>query len=160
MTPPASSSSADQVLLIRRDVDVVSAQYAIRAFAARCGFPARIQCEICIAASEAATNMVKYAGGGELVLSRLPLLPLPTSPTTPATPPGMMFEARDRGPGIPNLTTALQDGISQDQAVILIPNAQRRGLGCGLGAIQRLMSSTEILPRPGGGTLVRAKRFL
>jgi serine/threonine-protein kinase RsbT len=151
MTRRASSSSAERVdvpevtITVRRDADIACVQSSARSFAARCGLCVRGQWEFAIAASEAATNMLKYANDGELSLM--------------THPQGVMFEARDRGDGIPNIASAMRDGISEGRvAAEEISKGTRRGLGLGLGTIQRLMHDVQILPRLGGGTLLRALR--
>ncbi|MBO0694408.1 MAG: ATP-binding protein, partial [Acidimicrobiaceae bacterium] len=56
---------------------------------------------------------------------------------------GLMVIASDRGPGIPDLAQAMQDGYSSGA-----------GLGLGLPGARRLMDRFEINSRVGVGTTV------
>lgn len=85
--------------------------------------------------TEAATNLVKHAAGGELLLS---------ATASPAA--AIDIVTCDRGPGIANITEALRDGHW---------TAGTRGNG--LGAIARLASTFDIYSRPGRGTAVFAR---
>ena len=64
MMPGARSSSAELRIAIQRPAEVIALQARARAFAAAAGL-ANVACwEVAIAVSEAATNMIKFAGGG------------------------------------------------------------------------------------------------
>lgn len=66
--------------------------------------------------------------------------------------------AEDDGPGIdPEL--ALRDGVSEgiDLAMLDAPRVGLRGLGTGLGAIERLMGDLHIEQRAEGGTRLIAR---
>jgi anti-sigma regulatory factor (Ser/Thr protein kinase) len=80
--------------------------------------------------TEAGTNAIKHAGGGELLAGPLPL----------DVPPGVALVALDRGPGIRDLGSALRDGYSSAGT-----------LGQGLGAIERLSSAFDVFAPDGGG---------
>jgi serine/threonine-protein kinase RsbT len=150
MTPPASSLVIEGELEARFLTDAAVAQTLARRLAARCGFGNRAQAEIATAVSEAVTNMVKFAGGGHLVVRYLP------TPT-----PRLSFEAIDNGPGIPDLEAALRDGFSEGHQIT--PDTfspHRRGQGSGLPAIARLMDFLSLQPRPGGGTILTASKLL
>jgi anti-sigma regulatory factor (Ser/Thr protein kinase) len=142
-------SGADELVIELRNLhEVLPAQAAIGRFAAAIGFERRAQWEITIAASEAGTNMVKYAGGGRLTLRRI------HNPR-----PGLRLEARDFGPGIADLERALEDHISESSDTRTREPGSCRGLGVGLGAIQRLMDTLEWHNLEDGG-LLRAEKYL
>ena len=147
--PVAASSAAELRIPIVQGVDVISAQIKIRRFARDAGFDPRDQWRIAIAVSEAATNMVKYAGGGVIILRAL------SGPRV-----GVEFEARDQGAGIPSLERALQDHVSDDLhwSERADPRSAR-GLGLGLGAIHRLMDEVEIDAKPGQCTSIRGRKW-
>jgi anti-sigma regulatory factor (Ser/Thr protein kinase) len=86
-----------------------------------------------IVATEAASNVVLHAGGGEILVQ-------------PQAPPARALEivALDRGPGIPDLARALADGHSSSGT-----------RGTGLGAMRRLSTRFECYTRPGQGTAIR-----
>lgn len=94
-------------------------------------------------ASELASNAVRHAGGGVLVVRALD-----------AARPEIEIECRDRGPGIPDVPRAMEDGWSRGRS--LGPDDPRApGLGTGLGAVQRFAQSVVITPGSGGiGTTV------
>lgn len=136
------------VVAIDREADIVVAQQRARNLAREQGFDLKAQWEIAIAVSEAAGNMFKYAGSGQIALYVLD-----------ADPPAIEFTAIDRGAGIADLDSALRDGVSQGRELSLEPNVTgRTGLGLGLGAIGRLMDELQIDSTP-QGTCLRARRY-
>jgi serine/threonine-protein kinase RsbT len=150
MMPGARSSSAELRIAIQRPAEVIALQARARAFAAAAGL-ANVACwEVAIAVSEAATNMIKFAGGG-IVTLRVGDEPRPH----------VAVEAHDRGSGIAHLEEALVDNISEgvDAREGSDPRG-RRGLGLGLGAIKRLMDEVEIDSAVGEGTTIRARKWL
>jgi anti-sigma regulatory factor (Ser/Thr protein kinase) len=141
MTTPAAWSSADAWTTdVASFGDVVIVQMRARKFAADAGLPRRRQLEFAIAASEAATNLLKHAGSGTI--------------TFRAGHAFIELEAIDHGAGISDLESALCDGISRGQSVAGSP--RRNGLGLGLGAISRLTDAIEIESSP-HGTRLRAR---
>jgi anti-sigma regulatory factor (Ser/Thr protein kinase) len=86
--------------------------------------------------TEAATNLVKHAGGGEILLR-----PLRHGPAC-----GLEVLALDRGPGIPDVAASLRDGVSTAGTP-----------GTGLGAMSRLSSVFDVYPEAGVGTAVLAR---
>jgi serine/threonine-protein kinase RsbT len=88
---------------------------------------------VVLAVSELATNLVRYAVQGALVLT----------PLARAQGPGLRVESCDAGPGIADLSRALEDGFSS-----------AGGLGHGLPAVQRLMDEVTITTAPGGTRIV------
>lgn len=149
MMPGAPSSSPELQIRVLRPPEVIQAQIKARKFAAAAGLGTRAQWELAIAVSEAATNMVKYAGGGVIVLREL------RGPRA-----GVEFEARDQGGGISSLERALQDHVSDDLHRLERPDPRSaRGLGLGLGAIHRLMDEVEIDAKPGEGTSIRGRKW-
>ena len=91
---------------------------------------------VSIVVTELATNMVKHAGGGDLILRALPV----------AETSGLEALSLDRGPGIGNVGESLRDGYSTTG-----------GPGMGLGAVQRLSSLFDIYSSPGLGTAVLSR---
>lgn len=150
MMPAARSSSSELCLELRTLAEVRVAQAQIRRFAALVGFDRLGQWQVTIAASEAGTNMVKHGGGGRLTLVRL------DQPRR-----GLRLEARDSGPGIPDLARAFEDHISQgnDARVCDGLRDSARGLGNGLGAIRRMMDELGWTNLDDGG-LLWAEKYL
>jgi anti-sigma regulatory factor (Ser/Thr protein kinase) len=89
-----------------------------------------------IVVTEAATNLLKHAGGGEILLEALC--------EGPAR--GVQMLALDCGRGMANVATAARDGYSTSG-----------GPGTGLGAITRQSDVSEIASLPGKGTAVLAQ---
>lgn len=89
-----------------------------------------------ILASEAATNIVKHAGRGEIVLRSLGA----------DGADGVEIVAIDSGPGIADVGRALTDGYSTAGSS-----------GTGLGAISRLATTFDIFSSAGGGTVLAAR---
>jgi anti-sigma regulatory factor (Ser/Thr protein kinase) len=91
---------------------------------------------LAIVITEMATNLVKHAGSGTIVVEVL----------AQNGNSGLRVLALDKGPGIRNLTTALRDGYSTAGTA-----------GNGLGAIKRLSNTFDIHTAPGMGTAVLAE---
>lgn len=91
---------------------------------------------LAIVVTEMATNLVKHAGNGTMVVEGI----------TQNGSSGVRVLGLDKGPGIRNLTTALRDGYSTAGTG-----------GNGLGAIKRLSSTFDIYTAPGLGTAVLAE---
>jgi anti-sigma regulatory factor (Ser/Thr protein kinase) len=94
--------------------------------------------KVALVVTEAATNILKHAGNGELLIR--PLVPNghPTS--------GLEVIALDKGSGIINLEAAMRDGYSTAGSP-----------GSGLGAISRLATAFDIYSRPNAGTVLLAQ---
>lgn len=122
------------------EVDVYASAGAARSMAREMGFGPADAARIEIVVRELAFNIIRYAGRGEIRLSRV----------TSGNRTGLQVEAEDHGPGIADLELALQDGYSSGG----------KGLGAGLPAVRRLMDTFEIQTEVGKGTLVRAVRWL
>jgi serine/threonine-protein kinase RsbT len=129
----------EQVIAIGVDADIVTARQAGRTLAAKLGFSSSEQIFIATAISEAARNIIQYAGTGEVVVSQL---------KDNNGKRGIMIIARDSGPGIQDVTRAMEDGYSSSG-----------GLGLGLPGIRRLMSEVQVESAPGKGTTVILKKW-
>jgi anti-sigma regulatory factor (Ser/Thr protein kinase) len=97
------------------------------------GFDETAAGETAIVVTEAATNILKHAGHGEIVLR----------PLKRGGHHGIEILALDRGPGIANVATSLADGRSTAGSY-----------GVGLGAMRRLSTEFDIHSAPGRGTAV------
>ena len=146
---PSPPSEGSGVIPVRERSDAECAALAARTFSREAGLGVRAQWEVGIAASELATNMIKFAGGGEIRLRR-----------EPAPRPAVVVEAVDRGAGIADLDAALADGFSEGAS--LSPDRPRRegqGLGLGLGSVHRMMDRVEIATDH-RGTRILARKLL
>lgn len=125
---------------VTRDADVVTARQRGREVAARVGFPPTEATLVATVISEVARNIVQYAERGEIQLC----------PVEQGQRDGIRIVARDVGPGIPDVTQALQDGYS----------TYRGGLGLGLPGSRRLVDEFDIVSEPGRGTTVTMTKWL
>lgn len=104
---------------------------------------------VLIAASEAATNLVKHAEGGVLTLSWVD------------DPPHVLLETVDNGPGIVDPERATRDFVSEGEDLRDAPYVTaRRGNGTGLGSIARSMGSLSLQNRPEGGLRLTARKHV
>ena len=90
-----------------------------------------------IVVSELATNLVKHARGGEILIRKLS--------TDAGEPAGMEIVAVDSGPGLRNTDQSRTDGFSTSGT-----------LGHGLGAIERQSDRFDIYTGPSGTAIVAA----
>lgn len=111
---------------------VAPARRAAEELADSLGFDEQRRGETAIVVAELATNLLRHAGGGEIILR----VGRAASPTVDAI-------AADRGPGIADPMKARQDGFSTFG-----------GAGNGLGAIQRLTSTMDLQTGADQGTVV------
>ena len=88
---------------------------------------------VALAVTEAATNLVKHAGRGEILVGRIVRRDVDA----------LDFLVLDRGPGITNVAASLRDGTS---------SAGSPGLG--LGSLSRLASDFEVYSQRGKGTVL------
>jgi anti-sigma regulatory factor (Ser/Thr protein kinase) len=119
--------------------DLSAARLAARSMSTAIGFDERAVEEIALVVSELATNLVKHAKDGVLRLGR----------TEEAGRSGIQINSEDQGPGMPNVEQAIADNFSTAGS-----------LGCGLGAVNRLMDEFDVVSRPGSGTSIVCKRWL
>ncbi|MBU0492841.1 MAG: anti-sigma regulatory factor [Chloroflexi bacterium] len=127
------------VLPIASEIDVYGATRYTRHLALNLGFNEADQVRIETVILELGRNIVQHAGHGEIVIrvvSRQDRL-------------GLQVRALDRGPGIPDIELALQDGYSTSGS-----------LGMGLGATRRLMDEFSIESGAGRGTSVTATKWV
>lgn len=113
-----------------RDVRVAAEQAA-----ARGGLDGDRAAAAALVATELATNLLKHAGGGQILLDTV---------DTPAAgggagPTMVQIVAVDHGPGMPDVVAALRDGYSTTAS-----------LGAGLGTCRRLCDDFELHSAPEG----------
>lgn len=124
---------------IRREVDVYLAIGRGRDMATALGLGEIDRTRVEIVILELARNILAHASSGELRFEQV----------HSAERQGMAIEARDSGPGIPDIELALRDGYSTTKT-----------LGAGLPGVRRLMDDFSIQSEVGVGTVVRAVKWL
>jgi serine/threonine-protein kinase RsbT len=125
-------------LPIAADSDIVMARQHGRRLADQLGFSSSDQVLVATAISEVARNIVQYARRGEVLLEIANL----------GRRRGVLIVASDRGPGIPDVALAMEDGYSTS-----------RSLGLGLPGARRLMDEFDIVSVVGEGTTVTMKKW-
>lgn len=112
---------------------VAVARRFARTVATAVGFPEVRTEEAVIVVSELATNIVKYAGSGRMLVQWMPH----------ARGYRLAIVASDKGPGIGDVALMMTDRQSSGGSA-----------GIGLGAVKRLSDRFDIHSTPGGGTIV------
>jgi serine/threonine-protein kinase RsbT len=130
--------SISSCVAIRADVDIITARQRGRDLGMELGFPKTDLALIATAISELARNILTYADQGEIEVA--------VEESTGRR--GLVIVARDEGPGIADISLALQDGYSTS-----------RSLGIGLPGVRRLMDEFEVTSEAGTGTVVRAVKW-
>ncbi len=130
--------SEDIVVIVATDVDVVNVRQRGRELAGRIGFSPGDQTVIAAAISEIARNILTYAKRGEVRLRF----------EHDGDRSAVVVLARDEGPGIADVATAMRDGFSTSG-----------GLGVGLGGARQLMDEFEIVSAPGRGTSITMRKW-
>jgi len=128
----------ESVLPINSDSDIVVARQRGREVASLLGFTPTDSTLIATAISELARNIVTYAKRGEILIKNL----------HSGDRVGVMVVARDQGPGIANISQAMQDGFSTSGS-----------LGLGLPGVKRIMDEFEIVSDAKTGTKVTIKKW-
>jgi serine/threonine-protein kinase RsbT len=124
---------------IRSDVDILAARQLGRELGTRLGFPPSDLAVIATAISELARNLLLYAKNGRIIC-----WPIEKDPRK-----GIVIQAEDEGPGIPDVEAVLKDGFSSSG-----------GLGLGLPGVRRMMDEFAIVSRKGSGTTVTAIKWM
>jgi serine/threonine-protein kinase RsbT len=120
-------------MVIQREQDVVPFRNRVKEFAVKIGMGLVNQTKLITAASELVRNMLKYAGGGQVKIEIISV----------ARDSGIRLTFEDKGPGIPDIKKAMQDGFSTGKS-----------MGLGLPGTRRLMSEFDIKSEMGKGTIV------
>jgi serine/threonine-protein kinase RsbT len=123
-------------VLAERDVLIAASTAATMAQKAGLSFTdcARVE----TAVSELARNLLVHANGGTLILTLV----------SGVQRAGLQVCAVDSGPGIVDVSRALQDGFTTQSS-----------LGIGLGVAKRMMDDFSICSHPGWGTSITAVKW-
>jgi len=125
-------------LAITREQDVVFFRQRLKEFAVKIGMSVLNQTKLITAASELVRNMLKYGGGGEILIEAI----------TKTPHAGIRVTFADNGPGIVDIKKAMTDGYSTGKS-----------LGLGLPGAKRLVNEFEIESEVGKGTTVKIIRW-
>lgn len=130
--------ASETVVPITTDTNVVVARQKGRELAAELGFVSTDSTLLATAISELARNIVRYAKCGEIFIA----------PVRSGDRLGITVVAQDKGPGIANISLAMQDGFSTSG-----------GLGLGLPGVKRLMDEFQLVSDANNGTTVTIKKW-
>ena len=128
----------EQRIPIANDRDIVAARQEGRRIAATLNFSQSDLTVIAAAISEVARNILTYAATGHIAIQVVER----------ADRRGVAIVAHDEGPGIQDVTLALQDGYSTSGS-----------LGLGLPGARRLMDEFELHSNAGRGTTVTMRKW-
>jgi serine/threonine-protein kinase RsbT len=130
--------ASEAVVPIKTDIDIVAARQKGRELATVMGFVSTDSTLLATAISELARNIIRYAKNGEILIASV----------QSGDRVGITVVARDNGPGIANISLAMQDGFSTSG-----------GLGLGLPGVKRLMDEFHIVSDVNKGTTVTIKKW-
>ena len=129
------SSSTIEIL---RDQDVILLRNRVKEMADKIGMSLVNQTKLITAASELVRNMLRYANGGKILLEII----------SRNNMSGVRLTFDDKGPGIPDIKLAMQDGYTTGKT-----------LGMGLPGAKRLVNEFDIKSEVGKGTCVTIIRW-
>ena len=121
------------------DEDVILARQRVRMQAQETGFSLLNQTRLVTAVSELARNIVVHSKGGKVSVFK----------TRAGDKTGLKVVFEDKGPGIPDIERALQEGFSTVGS-----------MGIGLKGAKRLVDEFDIKSFPGKGTTVTIIKWL
>lgn len=127
-----------EAMTIVREIDVIPFRNRLKEYGVRIGMSLLNQTKLMTAASELARNMLKYAGGGRVIMEVI----------NNGKETGVRLVFVDEGPGIKDIKMAMKDGYSSG-----------RSLGLGLPGTKRLVSQFEIESHVGKGTKVTITKW-
>ncbi len=122
---------------------VRDARVAAEGAAALAGLDRNRTAAAALVATELATNLLKHAKGGQLLIETVPPPVLPAGQEAVSV---VQIAAIDHGPGMADVPAALRDGFSTAST-----------LGTGLGACRRIADDFDLHSAPGRGTIALAR---
>ncbi len=135
---PSPEAKADVEVTVADDTDVLLVTQRVQALATMVGFSKPAAAALGTALSEVGTNIVRYAERGTVRMWV----------QEQDHRPGILIEAVDEGPGIPDVDQALTDGYTTGGT-----------LGGGLGGAKRLVDRFDIDSAADKGTTVRLLKW-
>ncbi|MBO9701843.1 MAG: anti-sigma regulatory factor [Sporocytophaga sp.] len=127
-----------EIIEIAKELDVVFFRQRLKEHAVKIGMSVLNQTKLITASSELVRNMLKYAGGGQICIEVI----------NEKMQIGIKVTFEDKGPGIPDIHKAMQDGFSTGKS-----------LGLGLPGAKRLVNEFDIKSEIGKGTIVTIVRW-
>lgn len=118
---------------IEKEYDVVPFRNRVKEYAIKIGLSLVNQTKLITAASELVRNMLKYGGGGNVIIEVI----------SEGRDNGIRLIFKDTGPGIADIDKAMKDGFTTGKS-----------LGIGLPGTKRLVNEFDIKSVVGEGTTV------
>lgn len=134
----SGSGSRMKHLHIRTTGDIAIAVMTARSMAREIGLDEKDEFQVGTAVSELTTNVVRYAEKGKV---RLEVIERKGCS-------GLEIMVEDRGPGIPDLDSAMKDQFSTQDS-----------LGLGLPSVKRMMDEFTIVSNVGQGTRATIRKW-
>ncbi|WP_026209624.1 anti-sigma regulatory factor [Cytophaga aurantiaca] len=125
-------------MTVTRETDVVPFRSRVKEHAVKIGMSLLNQTKLITGASELVRNMLKYGNGGIVKIEIV----------SKGRDSGIRLTFEDKGPGIPNIDKAMQDGFTTG-----------RSMGLGLPGTKRLMNEFTIKSEVGVGTTVTVTKW-
>lgn len=123
---------------IAKELDMVVFRNRLKEFAVKIGMSLVNQTKLITAASELSRNMLRYAGGGAVLIEIV----------NGQRQNGLRLTFSDTGPGIPDIDKAMKDGFSTGKS-----------LGLGLPGARRLVNDFDIKSTVGKGTTITITKW-
>lgn len=123
-----------ELLPVQQERDVVICRNRVKEVAVSIGMGLVNQTKLITAVSELTRNMLRYGEGGNMLLEVV----------TRGRDQGVQVIFEDKGPGIPDINKAMQDGFTTGKS-----------MGMGLPGAKRLVSEFSIESTVGLGTTVK-----
>lgn len=122
-----------ETIKVYKETEVVLLRNRVKEYAVKIKMGLVNQTRLITATSELVRNMLKYAGGGEVLLETV----------SKGRENGIRLTFADHGPGIANIAQAMKDGFSTGKS-----------LGLGLPGTKRLVNEFDIASEVDKGTTV------
>ena len=132
------SLSKDNMSVLKEQ-DVVPLRNRVKEYAVKIKMGLVNQTKLLTAASELVRNMLRYGGGGQVLIEVI----------SRGRDNGIRLTFKDEGPGIADITLALKDGFSTGKS-----------LGLGLPGTKRLVNEFDIKSEVGKGTKVTIIKWI
>ncbi|WP_055092794.1 anti-sigma regulatory factor [Flavobacterium aquidurense] len=132
-----TTNNKEEILIIKEQ-DVVPLRNRVRDYGVKVGMSILNQTKLITATSELVRNLLKYGGGGKVVIESV----------SNGRDNGVRVTFIDNGPGIPDITLAMKDGYSTGKS-----------LGLGLPGTKRLVNEFDIKTELGNGTTVTITKW-
>jgi len=134
----STTTTNKEEIFIVREQDVVPLRNRVKDYALAVGMSILNQTKLITATSELVRNLLKYGGGGKVLIESV----------VNGRDNGVRVTFIDNGPGIADVSLAMKDGYSTGKS-----------LGLGLPGTKRLVNEFDIRSEPGKGTTVMITKW-